>query len=93
MDISPVNLENEFNKKSEEVKLIKKKPTDSELLNLYQYYKQATIGDCNIKEPSYFNPKERAKYFAWKKLKGTSKEDSMNSNISLVNGIIKKYSS
>lgn len=36
-----------FEEAAESVKNLKKRPTDNELLELYGYYKQATIGDCN----------------------------------------------
>ncbi len=44
------------------------------LLFLYSHYKQATIGDCDIKEPNFWDVKEKLKYSAWKKLKGMSKD-------------------
>ena len=35
-------------------------------LELYSYYKQATIGDNTTLQPSFFNFKDRAKWNAWK---------------------------
>ncbi len=36
-----------FNTAAESVKKLTQKPTDQELLDLYAYYKQATVGDVD----------------------------------------------
>jgi acyl-CoA-binding protein len=59
--------------------------SDPVKLDFYKYYKQATIGDCNITEPSFFYYRERAKWAAWKDIKGTSKEDAMKNYIEYYN--------
>jgi len=38
----------EFQKAAEEVKQLKAKPADAEMLEIYSLYKQATVGDVNI---------------------------------------------
>lgn len=43
-----------FNKAAEDVKKLKAKPTDEELLELYALYKQATVGDCNTSKNCQF---------------------------------------
>ncbi|XP_037934454.1 acyl-CoA-binding domain-containing protein 6-like [Teleopsis dalmanni] len=40
----------------------------NDLLELYGYYKQATIGQCNAEKPSIFNMQGRAKWNAWNEL-------------------------
>lgn len=40
-------IEQQFNKAAEDIKKLKSKPTDQELLEVYALYKQATDGDCN----------------------------------------------
>jgi len=52
-------------------------------LSLYKYYKQATIGDCNIPEPSKENINEYAKWNAWKEVQGVEKRFAMGSYISI----------
>lgn len=37
----------EFNKAAEEVKNLKSKPGDQEMLDIYSLFKQATVGDVN----------------------------------------------
>lgn len=41
------HLQAEFEQIAEDVKKVKAKPTDQELLDLYGLYKQATVGDVN----------------------------------------------
>lgn len=40
----------EFQKAAEEVKQLKAKPTDAEMLEIYSLFKQATVGDVNTGE-------------------------------------------
>ena len=62
---------------------IKKIYSDEELLAFYKYYKQATIGDCKVRKPSFINFRAKHKWNAWKDLTGLSKEDSMKKYINL----------
>lgn len=43
----PICLQAEFEKIAEDVKKVKTRPTDQELLDLYGLYKQAVVGDVN----------------------------------------------
>ena len=52
-------------------------------LSLYKYYKQATIGDCDIPEPSKDNHNEYAKWNAWNEVKGVEKNFAMGSYITI----------
>lgn len=45
--MSFLHLQAEFEKIAEDVKKVKTRPTDQELLDLYGLYKQATVGDVN----------------------------------------------
>uniref|UniRef100_A0A671MWW1 Acyl-CoA-binding protein n=1 Tax=Sinocyclocheilus anshuiensis TaxID=1608454 RepID=A0A671MWW1_9TELE len=38
----------EFQKAAEEVKHLKTKPADAEMLEIYSLYKQATVGDTDL---------------------------------------------
>ena len=78
-----------FIKKSE---LIKQKDnlSDEDKLFLYKYYKQATIGDINIEEPSFFNFVARQKYNAWKSIEGETKNSSMIYYINKVEELMKE---
>ena len=61
------------------------KQGNESLLQLYALFKQGKNGDASGKRPKMFDPVGRAKYDAWAKLAGTSKEDAMQQYVDLVN--------
>ncbi|XP_045875856.1 acyl-CoA-binding protein [Meles meles] len=81
----------EFEKAAEDVKHLKTKPTDDEMLFIYGHYKQVTVGDVNTERPGLLDLKGKAKWDAWNQLKGTSKEDAMKAYINKVGELKKKY--
>mgnify|MGYP001357832228 CR=1 FL=1 len=85
-DLDLEDLEKIFFEKFKEIKLIKD-VSDEDKLFLYKYYKQATIGNINIKEPSFFDFIGKAKYNAWKSVENESKQSSMIKYIDKVNSI------
>ena len=48
-----MGLEEEFLKYCQIAQVLPQKPADNDLLYLYGFYKQATIGDCNVQQPSF----------------------------------------
>ncbi|CDO64442.1 acyl-CoA binding protein, isoform 1, ACBP1 [Plasmodium reichenowi] len=56
-------------------------------LNLYKYYKQSTVGNCNIKVPSKFKVTDRRKYEAWKSVENLNKEDAKKRYVELVSAL------
>lgn len=54
------------------------------LLDLYALYKQATVGNTTGDRPGMLDVKGRAKYDAWAKKKGMSKDAAMQAYIDLV---------
>jgi carboxylesterase len=54
------------------------------LLDLYALYKQATAGDVSGDRPGVLDIRGRAKYDAWAKHKGTSRDAAMEAYIALV---------
>lgn len=81
----------QFEKAVEDVKQLSVKPTDEELLDLYRYFKQASVGDCNTTRPGMFDLKGKYKWDAWNGLKGTSKEDAEKKYITIVENLLSKY--
>lgn len=81
----------QFIKAVEDVKQLSVKPTDEELLDLYRYFKQASVGDCNTTRPGMFDLKGKYKWDAWNGLKGTSKEDAEKKYITIVENLLSKY--
>ena len=78
------DLKSRFEAAAAAAKQTKKKPDNATLLKLYSNYKQATDGDVKGDRPGGFDFVGGAKYDAWAKLKGTSKDDAMNAYIKLV---------
>jgi acyl-CoA-binding protein len=54
------------------------------LLELYALYKQATVGDAAGGRPGMLDLRGRAKYDAWAKRKGLTKDAAMTAYIALV---------
>ncbi|HET9045985.1 MAG TPA: acyl-CoA-binding protein [Casimicrobiaceae bacterium] len=78
------DLKSKFEAAAASAKQTKKKPDNAALLKLYSYYKQATEGDVKGERPGGFDFVGGAKYDAWSKLKGTSKDDAMTGYIKQV---------
>ncbi|XP_067891240.1 acyl-CoA-binding protein [Heterodontus francisci] len=81
----------DFEKAAEEVKQLKSKPSDEEMLVIYSLYKQATVGDVNTNRPGMLDMKGKAKWDAWDARKGTSKDEAMKMYISKVQELKEKY--
>ena len=65
---------------------VKRLPNQSNqsLLDLYSLYKQATDGDVSGKRPGMLDMKGRAKYDAWEKRKGMTKDQAKEAYVALV---------
>ena len=85
---SDENLEQEFLSAAEKIKQSGKNLNNDMLLKLYGYYKQGTVGDCNIECPSFWQVKEKAKWEAWEQHKGMKKTHGMKKYIKLVEKIL-----
>lgn len=81
-------IEKDFLTASENIKKSKKKLENETLLKLYGYYKQGSIGDCNIPSPLFWQLKEKAKWDAWELNKGIRKNSAMKKYIKLVTEIL-----
>jgi diazepam-binding inhibitor (GABA receptor modulating acyl-CoA-binding protein) len=78
------DLKAQFQAATVAAKQTKKKPDNSTLLKLYSYYKQATEGDVKGDRPGGFDFVGAAKYDAWAKLKGSTKDEAMQNYIKQV---------
>jgi diazepam-binding inhibitor (GABA receptor modulator, acyl-CoA-binding protein) len=54
------------------------------MLDLYALYKQSTSGDVSGSRPGMLDVRGRAKYDAWAKRKGTTRDAAMEAYIALV---------
>jgi diazepam-binding inhibitor (GABA receptor modulator, acyl-CoA-binding protein) len=77
-------LQEDFQKASQDVQSLKKKPSDGELLELYSLFKQAKDGDANGSRPGIFDIVGRKKFDSWAAKKGMSKDDAMQKYIAFV---------
>lgn len=67
------------------------KPSNDYMLKMYALYRQARDGDVQGKRPGMLNVVERAKYDAWAKLKGKSREEAMREYIDEVERVEAQY--
>ena len=80
-----------FQQAIEKIKTLSQIFTDSELLELYGLYKQATIGDINIPKPGFFDFTGKAKWDAWNELKSTNPRIAKTQYITLVEKMMDIY--
>ncbi|GAA6527196.1 acyl-CoA-binding protein [Intrasporangium sp. DVR] len=74
----------EFESAVASVKGLTEDPGNDVKLKLYALYKQATDGDVTGKRPGFTDFVGRAKYDAWAKLSGTSREDAEAQYVAIV---------
>jgi diazepam-binding inhibitor (GABA receptor modulating acyl-CoA-binding protein) len=73
-----------FEKAAAAAKSLPERPDDAALLKLYALYKQGSLGDVQGDRPGFFDFVGAAKYEAWEKLEGTSRDDARRQYIDLV---------
>lgn len=78
------DLKADFAKAQTDVKTLTKRPGNDDMLFLYAHYKQAADGDVKGSRPGMLDLVGRAKYDAWAKLKGTTRDDAMTGYIKQV---------
>lgn len=67
-----------------EVQALPSRPNNDTLLRLYALYKQGRQGNVSGRRPGFTDPVGRAKYDAWKRLRGKSQEAAMEEYVALV---------
>jgi diazepam-binding inhibitor (GABA receptor modulating acyl-CoA-binding protein) len=72
-------------------KELTQRPSNTELLDLYALFKQASEGDVSGDRPGGFDFKAIAKYDAWAAFKGKTKEQAMQEYISLMDKLYQQY--
>ncbi|XP_028289243.1 acyl-CoA-binding domain-containing protein 5A [Parambassis ranga] len=56
-------------------------PSNDMMLKFYSYYKQATVGACNIPRPGFWDAVGKAKWDAWNSLGDMPKEEAMSAYV------------
>lgn len=69
-------LAKHFDEIKDLIKVHGKGMSDDDLATIYGLFKQATVGDVNIPEPSFYKFTEKGKWQAWNKQKGKSSEQA-----------------
>jgi len=79
------DLKTQFETAKEAVKNLPERPDNDTLLRLYALFKQGSEGDAHGEKPGFFDFVGNAKYEAWEKLKGMSRDEAMTKYVELVN--------
>lgn len=66
-------------------------PNNEEKGLLYGLYKQTLMGDIDIEQPAFYQFEAKAKWNAWKKQEGKSKEEAEGEYRKLVVSLCQKY--
>ena len=83
-------IEEQFKDAEQRSKTLPKRPNNDQLLQLYALYKQSTVGDATGARPGFSDFQGRAKFDAWAKIKGKSKEAAMKEYVDLVQKLEKE---
>ncbi len=81
------DLKAQFEQALEDVKGLKERPSDDDMLALYALFKQATEGDVSGDKPGMFDFVGRAKHEAWSELTGTDADTAMQRYIDKVKAL------
>lgn len=82
------DLKAAFEQAQKDVKTLSKRPGNEDLLALYSLFKQGAEGDVSGSRPGMLDMVGRAKYDAWAKLKGTTKDAAMQQYIAKVKALL-----
>ncbi len=82
------DLEAEFKQAAEDVMGLADRPDNDTMLRLYALYKQGSEGDVSGPRPGFFDFVGTAKYEAWEKVSGTSREDAMRKYVDAVKKLV-----
>lgn len=86
-----MTIEEQFEDAQARVKTLTQRPTNEEFLDLYAFFKQATLGDNTTKKPGMFDMKGQFKWKQWKAKEGQTKDEAMQNYVSLVDSLLEKY--
>ena len=72
-----------------DLKKLKSRPSNEDMLFLYAHYKQGTSGEVDGKRPGMLDMIGRAKYDAWAKLSGLSNAEAQSQYVAKVSALLK----
>jgi acyl-CoA-binding protein len=88
-----MSLQDDFEAARERAQRLAEKPSIDAMLELYALYKQGAFGDVSGDRPSVLDIRGRAKYDAWARKKGMSRDQAMRAYIEYVNQLAAAQSS
>jgi len=62
--------------------------TTEQQLQLYSFYKQATVGPCNVEKPGFFDFVGKAKWSAWKDLGNLSADTAKARYVEIISSLV-----
>ena len=86
-----MTITEQFQAAQERVKTLTQRPSNEEFLDLYAFFKQATLGDNTTKKPGMFDMKGQLKWKQWKGKEGQSKDEAMQNYVNHVDALLEKY--
>ncbi|MCL4801884.1 MAG: acyl-CoA-binding protein [Burkholderiales bacterium] len=81
------DLRKRFEAAAQAVKKLDEDPGNEVKLQLYALYKQGSEGDVEGRRPGFTDIVGRAKYDAWAKVKGMTREAAMQKYVDLVKSL------
>jgi acyl-CoA-binding protein len=78
-----------FEQAQKDVNTLSRKPDNADLLDLYAFFKQASVGNVQGERPGMLNIAGRLKYDAWEKVKGMSKADAEAAYVKKVQDLLR----
>jgi acyl-CoA-binding protein len=78
------DIKAQFEQAQKDVKTLSKRPGNDDMLALYSLFKQGNEGDVSGARPGMLDMVGRAKYDAWAKLKGKSKDEAQKAYVAKV---------
>jgi len=86
-----MSVQQAFEQAQKDVKTLTRRPSNDDMLALYSLFKQGSEGDVKGSRPGMMDMINRAKYDAWAKLKGTSKDAAMQKYVDKVAALLKSH--
>ena len=86
-----MSLQDQFQQAQADSKNLPERPDNMTLLKIYALFKQGSVGDVEGARPGFTDMVGRAKYDAWAKLKGDSKDGAMKKYVDKVAALLKTH--
>ncbi len=86
-----MSLDKQFEQAQADTKTMTKRPSDTQLLDLYAFFKQGTEGNNTTSKPGMFDIKGKFKWEAWKGKEGLTKDEAKQKYVDMVNDLLQTH--